>query len=261
MEIIFVQIVVAIYGLLIGSFLSVCIFRIPYGRPKGLESLDLDEEDEAFFEKSELSIWEPKRSFCPECKEQLKWYHNLPLISYILQCGKCAYCKTKIPFRYPLVEILSALCAYFSFVSFSLPTAIIVYIFCCALIVISFIDIDYYIIPNIISSPGMGIAVLIAGINQFTHFFDYPIVPDLLGSVYGFLAGAGFLYAISEIYFRIKGKVGLGFGDVKLLALTGLLFGWEASIATIFIGSVLGSIPMTTNRCTFTCGIRVRKPF
>ena len=242
MQELFFQILAAIYGLTIGSFLNVCIYRIPYGRVKGLESLEIDEEDEELFEKSELSIFEPKRSFCPECNTQLAWYNNIPLFSYLFQSGRCAYCKKPIPFRYPFVEILSALCAWLAYISFPLPTAIVVYIFCAALIVISFIDIDYFIIPNIISLPGMVIALVIAGVNQLTNYFVTPIVPGVLQSLIGLAAGAGFLYLVSEIYFRIKGKIGLGFGDVKLLAMTGLLFGAEAALGTIFIGSILGSI-------------------
>ena len=237
-------VVVGMYALLIGSFLSVCIFRIPYGRPKGLESLEIDDDvaDKIQKEsKDKINIFFPKRSFCPVCKNQLLWWHNIPLFSWILLRGKCHYCKAKIPFRYPLVELLSLVFALLSYYNFSGATAIIVYIVCCSLIVISFIDIDYYIIPNLITFPGMIIGFLLAVTNQYFEVFTYPLAPTIVSSLLGLALGGGFLFFISEVYFRLRKKVGLGFGDVKLMAMAGLFFGPEIVLQAIFLGSLLGS--------------------
>lgn len=190
-----------------------------------------------------ISISDPPRSFCPNCKAQLSWYHNIPILSWIFLRGKCAFCQAPISARYPVVELLTAIVSVMSFQSFGMnPTGAVIFIFCAALIVISFIDYDYYIIPNVISLPGVVIGLVLAGINQFFSVFNAPIVPDLKNAFYGLLAGAGFLLFISEIYLRLRKKEGLGMGDVKLLAMTGALFGLEGSLYTIFIGSFLGSI-------------------
>jgi leader peptidase (prepilin peptidase)/N-methyltransferase len=233
-----------IFGAIIGSFLSVCIYRIPIGRA---HELGLDEEageGEAIQPPLEnLSLSNPPRSFCPSCKHQLNWYHNIPILSWLMLRGKCGFCKAKISARYPLVEFITACMSVLSFQSFGMtPTGGVIFVFCAALIVISFIDYDYYIIPNIISLPGTVIAILLVAINQWTGVFHAPIAPGLKDCFYGILAGAGFLLFISEVYLRLRKKEGLGMGDVKLLAMTGALFGMEGSLYTIFIGSLLGSV-------------------
>lgn len=236
---------ITIFGLLIGSFLSVCIFRIPYGRPSGLEEdneADLNKPDEQGSQE-QLTISNPPRSFCPHCKQQLLWWHNIPVISWILLRGKCAFCQTPISFRYPLVELLSAFFAVACYYKFGFNlTALLIYAFCAALVVISFIDYDYYIIPNVISLPGTVLGLLLAGLNQWLALFKAPIAPTILDSFLGILAGGGFLLLISEGYLRLRKREGLGMGDVKLLAMTGAFFGMEGSLYTIFVGSVLGSV-------------------
>lgn len=238
-----------IFGAIIGSFLSVCIYRIPLGR----DDLGLyeDEETEGQIEESAqevpeeepISVCSPKRSFCPSCKEQLLWWHNVPVLSWVILGGKCYFCKEKISARYPFVEFLSALFCFLSYYTFGFSlTAAVIYIFCCALIVITFIDYDYYIIPNLITFPGFFIACGIAVLNHFTHIFQSPVASGIPEAFYGVLAGAGFLFLVSEVYLRLRKREGLGMGDVKLLAVTGALLGPEAAIYTIFMGSLLGSV-------------------
>lgn len=247
-----------IFGAIIGSFLSVCIYRIPYGRVKGISSLLLDSEIPASDATAgdlpesdptqeplpivQLSIVTPARSLCPCCQKQLLWWHNIPVISWFILGGKCGFCKAGISVRYPLIELLSAALCALSFTRFETSTALVVYIFAASLIVLSFIDIDYYILPNVITYPGTLAGILIAALNHYFSLFSWPIVPDLWLSFYGLLAGGGFLFIISEGYFRLRGKVGLGLGDVKLLAMTGVLLGPEAALVTIFLGSFLGAI-------------------
>ena len=247
-------IIIIAFGLVIGSFLTVCIYRIPLGRVKGIVDLDLPEEEEEKKSddsvKSESDVVEPKvtiadppRSFCPSCNKQLHWYHNIPVFSWLFLRGKCGLCSAPISVRYPFVELLSAISCVLSVVVFGLsPTAFLIYVFCAALIVISFIDYDYYIIPNVISIPGTVIGIVIGVINQFFGVFHAPVASGIIESGAGLLLGGGFLLIISEFYIRVRKKVGLGVGDIKLLAMTGAFFGPEAALYTIFVGSLLGTI-------------------
>ncbi len=265
-----------ILGLIIGSFLSVCIYRIPYGRQKGPPDWGLEEagqeggegapENVALAseenstpqtasqahpqesapqqpEERELSLTYPARSFCPSCQKQLCWYHNIPLLSWLFLRGKCAFCATSIPFRYPLVEFLSASTAALSLLAFGLTwTALFVFLFCAMLIVISFIDIDYYIIPDVISIPGTILGVLFAIVNEYTEILGWPFAPGIVDSLLGVAFGGGVLFLIAEVYYRVRKREGLGLGDVKLLALTGAFFGLPGALYTMFIGSLLGSV-------------------
>jgi leader peptidase (prepilin peptidase)/N-methyltransferase len=110
------------------------------------------------------------------------------------------------------------------------------------LIVISFIDIDYYIIPDVISIPGTILGVIVALVNQFTNLLAWPFAADLVDSLLGLAFGGGVLFLIAEVYYRVRKREGLGLGDVKLLALTGAFFGLPGALYTMFIGSLLGSV-------------------
>lgn len=240
-----------LFGLIIGSFLSVCIFRIPASRDDiMLNPFDEDGNERSIDEAKEsekpsrrVTFTDPPRSLCPECGEQILWYHNIPVLSWIALKGRCAFCSTSISSRYPIVELLTAILALLTFSHFGFTaTAVVIFAFLCALLVISVIDIDYYIIPDIISKPGMLLGALVVTINHFTGWFVEPIAQDIWSGVYGFIAGYGFLWAFASFYFWLRKKDGLGLGDIKLLGMTGILFGPESAIYTIFLGSVLGSI-------------------
>ncbi len=232
-----------IFGAIIGSFLSVCIFRIPESRKAEWEAGEADLPKPPPAPETQISISNPPRSFCPACKKQLLWWHNIPLVSWLLLRGKCGFCKAPVSARYPLVESLTGLLSILSFHQFGMNlTGAVIFAFCCALIVISFIDYDYYIIPNVISLPGFVLGLVLAGVNQWAGIFNPPLVSSLMEAFWGVLAGGGFLFFISEVYLRLRKKEGLGMGDVKLLAMTGAFFGVEGSLYTIFIGSLLGSV-------------------
>jgi leader peptidase (prepilin peptidase) / N-methyltransferase len=257
----YILFVTLLFGLIIGSFLSMCVYRLPLGREKGPPdfseedgeedlgvSSGMDDNQEDRKGEEPISIISPARSFCPSCKTQLAWYNNIPFFSWLFQRGKCSYCGTRIPTMYPLVELLSAVTAllvmnkYLLTAEYNLPTAIVVYIFCCSLIVITFIDIDYYIIPNKITYPGTLLGLVLATSNQFTHWFSRPINQSFSDAAWGFVAGAGFLWFIGKTYELLRGHQGLGLGDVKLLAVIGVLFGAQCSVFTIFMGSVVGAV-------------------
>ena len=208
-------------GLLIGSFLNVCIYRIP----------------------RHLSVVSPARSYCPECKRELTWWENIPVISWLILNGKCRGCKNKISGRYPFIEILSCIAGGASFLHFgATPTGVLIYALLAALIVITFIDLEFKIIPNVISYPGMIIGLCVGIVSQFYPVFAWPITTGATDSLLGFLIGGGFFYAIAVMYYFWTGNVGLGGGDIKLMGMTGALLGWESVGPTIFAGAVSGAV-------------------
>lgn len=231
------------FGLIIGSFLSVCIYRIPLGK-YDREGNTLDPAEVAL-QKSEdpVTFLTPRRSLCPHCRKQLEWWHNIPVLSWLLLGGKCSFCSAGISVRYPFIELMTGFFAWLSVTQFGTsPTALVVFLFTCALIVITFIDYDYFIIPNVITYPGAVIGLVLAGISQWTSVFQEPVTHGFVWSLLGVLAGGGFLLLVSEVYLRLRKIEGLGLGDVKLLTMTGACFGPECSLYTIFIGSLAGSL-------------------
>jgi leader peptidase (prepilin peptidase)/N-methyltransferase len=232
---------VFLFGAVIGSFLSVCIYRIPFSASVGLSAEELGIPEGS--QRPTFTIASPQRSFCPHCRNPLRWWHTMPIVGWILLRGRCGFCTESISFRYPFVEVLTAAFALLTYQSFGFTlTAAVVFAIVCALIVISFIDYDYYIIPNVISLPGAVLGVACAGMNQFFHLFAPPIVPNLASAGLGLLLGAGFLLLISELYLRLRKREGLGLGDVKLLALVGAFLGPDGALFTIFVGSLFGTV-------------------
>lgn len=233
---ILICVLVIFLGLIIGSFLTVCIYRIP--RRNNFYSEDLESQ-----KMKAAGFNQPRRSICPACSAPIKWHQNIPLFSWIFLKGRCSSCSKPISIRYPLVELTTALFALLSVYIYGVNlTALIVFIIAASLLVISIIDYDYFIIPNEISYPGILAGFLLGGVNQYTSTISFPITGSLLDSLIGFLVGAGFLYLVSEVYLKLRKKEGLGLGDVKLLGMLGALLGPEAAIYTIFVGSLIGSI-------------------
>jgi len=205
------EIAVFIFGLCIGSFMNVCIYRLP----------------------TTQSISDPPRSMCPNCGGPIKFYDNIPVLSYLWLKGRCRHCNDPISFRYPLVEMISGLFALCAFLEFGLTLeALIYYGFIASLIVVTFIDIDHQIIPNIITLPGIPISFLATFAIPKITFFE---------SILGLLLGGGALYFVGWAYYLIKKEEGMGGGDIKLLAMIGALLGWKGVFFTIFVGSALGT--------------------
>jgi leader peptidase (prepilin peptidase)/N-methyltransferase len=200
-----------ILGAIIGSFLNVCIYRIPAG----------------------ISIVTP-RSRCPHCETEIRWYHNIPILSWVLLKGKCAYCGSEVPVRYLLVEALTGVLFALFFYRFAFhPVTFVAILLVATLVVISFIDLDHQIIPDVISLPGIPIGFLCSFLVPWVSWQE-----SLLGIVFG----GGTLLAIALGYELLTRKEGMGFGDVKLLAMLGAFLGWTAIFPIIFIGSLLGSL-------------------
>lgn len=221
-----------VFGLVLGSFLNVCILRLPQG----------------------ISITIP-RSHCPRCKTVIAWYDNIPILSYFILRGRCRYCKTKFSARYALVEAISGLVSVLLFLKFGFSVQWGLYLaFCAALMVLAFIDMDHRILPDPITLNGIWIGVLVnvylvppsPVISRLLRWLGMavtnPRIIALLGSILGIVVGGGLLWGVAEAYLRLRGIEGMGFGDVKMMAMVGAFLGAPLALLTIMIGSFLGSV-------------------
>ena len=207
--------VVAILGSLWGSFANVCIYRLPLrgGVVKG-------------------------RSFCPKCKKKILWYENIPIISYLILGGKCSKCKKKISSQYLLVEsisIISFLIIYYFF-GISLTSALLMILFL-SFLIIFFIDLKHYIIPNVLTFPMMVLGFLKSFDPNLNSIFPN-FINSLIGGVFGYLI----IWFIILFYKKIRNKEGMGLGDAKLLAVVGFWFGWVSIPFIIFLSSATALI-------------------
>ncbi len=200
-----------IFGACVGSFVSVVSFRLP----------------------RELSIITP-RSFCPACGQALPTLANVPLLGYVFLRGRCAMCRGVISLRYPLTELALGTAAMSLSLRFEVGDALARFSLCAALMAVALIDLDWRIVPDAISLPGIAAGVLCA-----TFLISGM---GLMSSLLGVLVGAGLLWTLGEAYRLARGREGLGFGDVKLLGMVGAYLGWPGALFTIFFGSLIGSL-------------------
>ncbi len=229
-----------LFGAVIGSFLAVCSFRIPMGKYEptrpGVKQLD-----------KPVSLTKPARSFCPECEHPLEWWQLIPIVSWCALRGRCAHCGAPVSFRYVIIELLTASLAVLCFLRLGpTPEALALFIFMCLLVVITFIDLDYMIIPDVITYPATFAGLMIGLVNYFTRqplgaLLGFPFVQSPFDSLMGLLMGPGMLLSVWWLYFKIRKREGLGLGDVKLLAMVGATFGAECAWFTIFAGSLTGA--------------------
>lgn len=215
---------IVVFGLMLGSFLNVVIIRLPQG----------------------ASISYPA-SHCPSCKTPIRWWDNLPLLSYLALRGKCRACHTKISIRYPLVEFLTALVFIAAKLRFGLSWEFLIrdIPFLSILIAVTFIDLEHRIIPDELSLGGMG-----WGLLSSICFAVFPLAfpgsgvgtsIGWLGSVIGAFVGFGCFYGLAWIYLRLTGRFGLGGGDIKLLGMIGAFLGLRGVFTTVLVSSVIGS--------------------
>lgn len=210
-----------IFGAVVGSFLNVCILRIP----------------------AKESIVTPL-SRCPHCHHPIRFFDNIPIISFAILRAKCRDCGEKISWRYPLVELVTGLLTLLLFIKFGLTLNFMVFfIFTAVLIVISFIDFDHQIIPDILSIPGIPIFFLSA-----VFIVKIPWHEALIG----LLIGGGMLFLIAFVYEMITKREGMGGGDIKLLAMIGAFLGWKSLIFVLlfssFTGALIGLIVMAVKK-------------
>jgi leader peptidase (prepilin peptidase) / N-methyltransferase len=202
--------ILLLLGLAIGSFLNVCIHRIPLG-----QSLTMP----------------PSR--CPGCDYRLRWFDNIPVVSYILLRGRCRSCRMPISLRYPLVELTTMVLfavhgEVFGWSALLVPRLL----FACAMVVLFAIDLEHQLLPNVITLPGIAIGLISSAV----------LPPGIVDAIIGVLVGGGVLWLIGEAYFRYSGQEGMGGGDVKMLAMIGAFLGWKLVLVTLVLSSVAGSL-------------------
>jgi leader peptidase (prepilin peptidase)/N-methyltransferase len=197
-------------GLCLGSFLNVVIHRLPLGR----------------------SLLKPG-SFCPRCRASLTIRDKVPLLSYLLQGGRCRYCSDHISLRYPVVELLGAACVLAAgLTSATLAVALLRTVFLLAMVAVTVIDLESGVIPDEITLPGAVIGLVVCPWLEVTR----------MDAGIGLLAGAGGLLLLAGIYRAVRGVSGLGMGDVKLAGMLGAWLGWQGLLLTLIIGSVAGAV-------------------
>ena len=223
-----------VFGLLFGSFLNVCIHRLPLG----------------------LSVVTP-RSACPECKQPIAFYDNLPVLSWLILGGRCRHCKTPISPRYLLIELLTGLLFLACYWHFGLTLSTLKYCMLSFLLLgLIFTDAETKLLPDKMTLPGLALGLifsLLVPVNDLAAQFlpgmmNLPFSGDIsarlvsmIDALLGASLGASFIYGAGAIYLRWRGTEGMGFGDVKLMAMVGAFLGMKLTIFTIFTASLAGS--------------------
>jgi leader peptidase (prepilin peptidase) / N-methyltransferase len=199
-----------VLGLCVGSFLNVCVHRLPRRQ----------------------SVVHPG-SRCPACGRDLRWFHNIPVVSWIVLRGRCGHCGAAISLRYPLVEITTAVLIVLV-VALTPPGPLLAsrLVLIVALIVLFMIDLEHQILPNAITLPGIAVGLA----------FSVVAPPGPLDALLGVLLGAGVLYGIAIGYYLLRGEEGMGMGDVKMLAMIGAFLGWRAVLLTLILSSFAGAL-------------------
>ena len=227
-----IAIIVFLFGLIIGSFLNVCILRIPGGKSIVLPS-----------------------SACPKCGAPIRPYDNIPVLSWLMLRGKCRACKTPISPMYPVVELLTGLLFLACLYAFGLtPEALKWAAFAAIMVVLVFTDLRERILPDVVNFTGFGIGLAFSFVTKpidgtalwiANHMFDFPPPAPVLSFVDALLGaalGSGLLWIVSEGYFRLRRREGMGLGDVKMMLMAGAFLGVKRVLLTIFVGAVLGSV-------------------
>jgi leader peptidase (prepilin peptidase) / N-methyltransferase len=224
-----VVVFLAAFGLAVGSFLNVCIYRLP--------------------RRESLSF---PASHCTSCQRPLDWFENIPVFGWLALRGRCRTCRAEISPIYPVVEAITAAVFVAGYLIYGLtPLLAVRVLFACAMLVLFAIDLRHRVLPNAITLPGV-----VAG-----FLFSIILPPGWLSSLIGLLAGGGILFAIGEAYYRLRGVEGLGMGDVKMLAMIGAFLGWQLMILTLIMASFAGSIIGIALVLTRRGGMQYALPF
>ena len=228
-------IVFFIFGSIWGSFSNVCIYRLPNN-----------------------SVLAKNRSFCPECKNKINWFDNIPLLSFIFLKGKCRQCNKPISFQYFIVELLAAISFVVIFHAFDLSTTTLL-LLCLSIffIIIFFIDLKHFIIPNELTFPLM----IIGFLKSFDPNLNQTIFPNYINSLIGGALGYSVIWLIIFFYKKIRNKEGMGLGDAKLLSAIGFWFGWISIPFVIFLSSVIALIVVLPSLINKTKNLSAQIPF
>jgi leader peptidase (prepilin peptidase)/N-methyltransferase len=205
------NILVFFFGASIGSFVNVVAYRLPRG----------------------MSIARPA-SFCPHCRRPIPFWSNVPVLGYLMLRGRCLRCRDRIPARYFITEVALGVIALILYANFTPLDALARLVLCAAMFAASWVDLDCRIIPDVISLPGVLVGFAAASL----------LMPEIgwKDSLCGIALGGGLLFVVGELYQWLRGKEGMGMGDVKLLAMIGSFLGWEGMVFTLFFGSILGAV-------------------
>jgi len=222
-------------GACLGSFANVCIYRLP--KNKQIVS---------------------GRSFCPKCKKKINWYDNLPLISFFLLNGKCRNCNKVIPVRYLIVELITGISFLLIYLNFkNLNTIIFLSILILILIIVFFIDLENFIIPDTLNFSIMGLALF----KNFLPNFNTSLIHEINQSIIGGMVGYISIWLIIYLYKIFKKIDGMGLGDAKLMAGIGFLFGWQSIPFVLFVSSILGLIFVVPSLIKKQKNMRTEIPF
>lgn len=240
--------VIFLFGLAIGSFLNVCIRRMPGA---------VTHEETSILSgcRKQLAAITFAPSACPSCKAPIKPYDNIPVLSYVILRGRCRACRAPISPLYPSVELLTGLLFVACYASFGVtPAAAKWAAFCAMMIVLGFTDIRERILPDLVTLGGAVLGLVISAFIPVgdgsalwlaRRAFDFPppgAVLSITDALLGALLGSGVLWLVAEGYFRLRGREGMGLGDVKMMALVGAFLGPKFTFLTLFLGSLAGSV-------------------
>ncbi|SIT42144.1 Type 4 prepilin-like proteins leader peptide-processing enzyme (Includes: Leader peptidase; N-methyltransferase) [Paraburkholderia piptadeniae] len=227
---------VIVFGLVIGSFLNVVVHRLPIMLERAWRA-EVSEATGHSFDDDGLparyNLWLP-RSACPHCGHVLRAWENIPVVSYLMLRGRCSQCKSRVSFRYPLLELSSAALALGAFVSFGpTGTALAAYGLCAALLAMSAIDIDTHLLPDSMTLPLLWAGFIVNFNSVFASLHD-----AVIGAIAGYLV----LWCVHWVFRLVRGIEGMGYGDFKLLAALGAWLGWAALPQIILIAAVTGAV-------------------
>jgi len=229
-------ILIIIIGLVVGSFISMLVYRIPvilFREWRKDCQLFLAEHPAEKDTKKPMNLALPS-SHCPHCEQALKWYHNIPIVGYLIQGGRCTHCHKKIPLRYPIIELLATITPIFCYAQFGFTTSFYLTTFLSWIMILqSYIDIEHQIIPDQITLPILWLGLFINTFNVFT---------DINSAIFGAIAGYLSLWIFAKLFFLITKKEGMGHGDFKLLAMLGAWLGWQVLPLIILMSSLIGAI-------------------
>ena len=224
------ELYVVLAGLVVGSYLNVVIHRLPRSQSTVLP-----------------------RSRCPGCGTLIRPWDNIPLLSYLVLRGRCRSCRTPISWRYPAVEAANALCYFGCYVRFGATVeGLIAAAFCSSMIVLATIDVEHYILPDVITLPGIVVGLLLQRWLPWSTFLE---------AVVGVLVGGGILLLVAQVWYWLRKVDAMGMGDVKMLAMVGAFLGWQGVVMTLFLGSLAGSVVGVGLMVSGKLGMQSKLPF
>jgi leader peptidase (prepilin peptidase)/N-methyltransferase len=227
-------VVLGLLGLCIGSFLNVVIYRLPVMMERGWRTESAELLGVKIDDVAPISLSAP-RSRCPSCGHQIRWYENIPVVSYAVLRGKCSACKASISPRYPAIEILTAVLFVACGLHFGAQPMVLLWCgFVAALVALAFIDLDTQFLPDDLTLPLMWAGIVSAALG----WIPVTLSASVGGAAIGYLS----LWFVFHAYRLIRGKEGMGAGDFKLLAALGAWMGWQLIASIILLSSAVGAV-------------------